>query len=79
MGAQLATGTPKTTVAAQQTKATAVEGGHTIEQTVAQDTERVTGLYRDHQEAPQGPQPGAPQPSAQVQHSCCPPSCGLAA
>ena len=66
VGAQLATGTSKSTVAAQQAKETAAEGARTIEQTVAQDTERVTSLYRDRQEAPQGPQPGAPQPPAQV-------------
>ena len=66
VGGQLATGTSKGTVAAQQAQATAAEGGHTIEQTVAQDTERVTSLYREHQEAPQGPQQGAPQPSVQA-------------
>ena len=66
VGAQLATGTSKSTVAAQQAKETAAEGTRTVEQTMAQDTERVTRLYRDHKEAPQGPQPGAPQPSTQV-------------
>ena len=66
VGGQYATGTPKTTIAAQQAKETAVKEGRTIEQTVAQDTERVASLYRDRQEAPQGPQPGAPQPSSQV-------------
>ena len=66
VGAQLATGTPKSTVAAQQAQETAAEGARTIEQTVVEDTERVSSLYRNHQEAPQGPRPGAPQPPAQV-------------
>ena len=66
VGAQLATGTSKSTVAAQQAKETAAEGARTIEQTVVEDTERVSSLYRNHQQAPQGPWPGAPQPPAQV-------------
>ena len=66
LAAQRAAGSPKGTAAAQQAEERAAEGARTTEQTVAQDAERVTSLYRDSQEARQGPQPGAQQPSAQA-------------
>ena len=49
--------------AARQAKERAVEGADTTKQTMVQDTERVTGLYRDR---PLEPQPGAQQAPAQA-------------
>ena len=66
MAGQYATGTSKSTIAAQQAKQKAAEGAHTVEHTVAQDAERVTSLYGDQYEGPRDPQLGARQPSTQV-------------
>ena len=66
--AQRAAGT--TQGAAQQAKERAAEGARTTEQTMAQDTERVTGLYS---KGPQEPYPAAQRPLAQV----CPPAACL--
>ena len=67
--AQRAAGTAQG--AAQQAKESATEGALTTEQTVAQDTERVTSLYG---EATQQPPPGAQQAPAQAGPSAACPS-----
>ena len=59
--AQRAAGT--TQGAAQQAKERAAEGARTTQQTVAQDAERVTGLYS---KGPQEPQTGAQQTPEQA-------------